>query len=261
MVQSIPVDVQQLAGAYQLGAPLEEYRFKPIRAIFASIFFLLLGVGFIAFIVATGSLTTSLNGDTFKFLLFIVLGLFMVGVGVWSGITTFRDMSLRVIICADGLLRVKRNQVEIIRWDQVEAMWQAVTKRYVNGVYTGTTHLYTVHRADGATFKFNDNIRHVEALGNSIQREVTRKLLPHVISAYNMGSTVTFGTLSVNQQGISNSKEMLPWGQFNGIQVNRGIVTVKKEGKWLNWSTVRVPRIPNFYVFMALVDYAAKGRR
>jgi hypothetical protein len=43
--------------------------------------------------------------------------------------------------------------------------------------------------------------------------------------------------------------------------VNRGVVTVKKEGKWLSWSTIRAATVPNLFVFMALVNYVLKQQR
>ena len=259
-------DVQQLAGAYQLGAPKEEYRFKIVRTLIGGLFMLALGIGAIAFIVISEHISLATmdfsavdtSGD---FWVFMIIGLVLLVCGVWSFINLFLNFDMRVIICEQGLVRTKKGQIEVVRWEHVDAFWQAVTKRYMNGIYTGTTHIYTLRRSDGAMFKFNDTINKVEALGNTIQREVTRVLLPRFIYAYNTGSTVTFGPLSINQQGISNSKEMLPWSQIKDLQVRKGIVSVKKEGKWFNWSTVGVARIPNFYVFMALVDYASKGRR
>ena len=259
-------DVQQLASAYQLGAPKEEYRFKIMRTLIGGLLLLAFGVAAIAFIVISEqiSLTTmdfsavDTSGD---FWVFVIIGLVLLACGASSLISLFLHFDMRVIICEQGLVRTKKGQTDIVRWEHVDAFWQAVTKRYMNGIYTGTTHNYTFRRSDGVVFKFNDTINKVEALGNAIQREVTHVLLPRYIYAYNMGSTVTFGPLSINQQGISNSKEMLPWSSVKDLQVRRGMVSVKKEGKWFNWSTVGVARIPNFYVFMALVDYASKGRR
>ena len=48
---------------------------------------------------------------------------------------------------------------------------------------------------------------------------------------------------------------------MKGIQVNLGRVMVRKEGKLLNWSNVPVAKIPNIFVFMALLDYIVNGRR
>ncbi len=266
MAQLTATNNQQLAGAYQLGALREEYRFKIARTLIGGLIALVLGVGAIAFIFISEHLSLATmdfsNVDTDgSFWTFIVIGLFLLAFGIWSCINLLQNYDTRVVVCEQGLLRTKKGQVEVVRWEQVDAFWQAVTKRYTNGIYTGTTHIYTLRRSDGVVYKFNDTLNKVEALGNSIQREVTRVLLPRFIYAYNAGTTVTFGPLSINQQGISNSKEMLPWSQVKDLQVKRGIVSVKKEGKWFNWSTVGVARIPNFYVFMALVDYVSKGRR
>jgi len=266
MAQAISSDMQQLAAAYQLGTPQQEYGFKVTRTLITGLLTLVLGIGCIAFIfisehISLSSIDFSYVDTSGDFWVFIIAGLVLLAVGIGSLVSMFRNLNLRVLLCTEGILRTSGSKVEIVRWDQVEAFWQAVTKRYMNGVYTGTTHIYTLRRADGVVFKFNDTINKVEALGNAVQREVTRVLLPKFIYAYNAGSTVTFGPLSINKQGISNSKEMLPWSQYKDMQVRRGIVSVKKEGKWLNWSSIGVARIPNFYVFMSLLDYAVKSQQ
>ena len=266
MAQSIAADAYHLAGAYQLGAPREEYRFKIMRTFIGGLVMLALGVSSVAFIIISEhiSLATmdfSAVDTSGSFWVFVIFGLVLLALGITSLISLFQNFDMRVVVCEHGLVRTKKGQTEVVRWEHVNAFWQSVTKRYTNGIYTGTTHLYTLRRTDGVVFKFNDTINKVEALGNTIQREVTRVLLPRFIYAYNAGSTVTFGPLSINQQGISNSKEMLPWSQVKDLQVRRGMVSVKKEGKWLNWSNVGVAQIPNFYVFMSLLDYASKGRQ
>ncbi len=106
----------------------------------------------------------------------------------------------------------------------------------------------------------NDRITNVERLGNVVSEMVTRVKLPEVIAAFKAGSTITFGPLSVSMQGVSNSKELISWDQIKEFGVNRGIVTVKKEGKWLSWSSVEVAKIPNFFVFMALVNAIMKKK-
>ena len=266
MAQSTTTNTQQLAGVYQLGALSEEYHFKIMRTLLGGLLLLALGIGAIAFIFSSEHLSLATmdfsavdtSGD---FWVFVIAGLVLLACGVASCISLFLNFDMRVMVYEQGLVRTKRGQIEVVRWDQVNAFWQAVTKRYTNGIYTGTTHRYTLRRSDGVVYKFNDTINKVEALGNTIQREVTRVLLPRYIYAYNAGSTVTFGPLSINQQGVSNSKEMLPWSQIKDLKVKRGIISVQKEGKWFSWSSVGVAQIPNFYVFMALYDYAAKGRR
>ncbi len=251
-----PPAAMQHAASYHLGAPVAEYRYRAVRVLVGASIITLIGVFFFAWFILD---FTSASGDSQSALVFALIALVGLATGIWLYIKSYLERGSHVYVFSAGLLRMGA-QIVVIRWDQVEAVWQAVTKRYTNGIYTGTTHLYTVRQWDGTKAAFGDQIKNVEALGNTIARETLRVLLPKVIEAYRAGSTITFGPLSVSQQGVSNGKEMLPWSQIKGIEVKRGIVSVKKEGKWLNWSTVRVPKIPNFFVFNALVDYVITRR-
>ncbi len=255
-MQPLPLEVQQLTATYQLGLPTAEFtpRLTASKWIFGILLFLI-GAGFIVFSFAAS------NSDATSQLVLLLIGLAVVALGFSPFIATYLQRGLHVYVCPNGLVYVNGSKSDVIRWDQIEAVWAQVTRRYYNGVYAGTTHLYTVRRADGATFKFNDKFHKVGDLGTMIERESSRQLLPKAIAAYNFGAPVVFGKLVVSQQGVSNGKEMLPWSQVKGIRVNRGVVTVSKEGKWLNWANIPVSRTPNIFVFMALVNYIVNGRR
>jgi hypothetical protein len=83
---------------------------------------------------------------------------------------------------------------------------------------------------------------------------VTKTLLPQVVAAYNAGQTITFGPLSVNRQGLTNILgKLLPWSEITGIDTQSGYIAVRQAGKWLKWSNQPVARIPNAFVFLALV--------
>ena len=254
-MQPIPPEAQQLVATYQLGMPVAEFGSKLTAGkLVSSILFLLIGAGFLVLSLTTSSSSSGL-------LALLLISLLFIGLGLASFIVMYLRRNLHIYVCPEGLLYVNGDKADVIRWDQIEVVWTQVTKRYYNGVYTGTTHLYTVRRGDGATFKFSDKFHKVGDLGTIIERETSRRLLPKAIAAYNAGMPVTFGKLTVSQQGVSNGKELLPWYQIKGIQVNRGIVTVSKEGKWLNWASIAVSRTPNIFVFMGLVNYVVNGRR
>jgi hypothetical protein len=99
----------------------------------------------------------------------------------------------------------------------------------------------------------NDIISNIGTAGEIIADMVTRVKLPQAIELFKAGNTLNFGKLSISLQGVSNSKETIAWEQVKGINVNAGVVTVKKDNQWLSWSSVRVATIPNFFVFLALV--------
>ncbi len=122
------------------------------------------------------------------------------------------------------------------------------------------SHRYTIERTDGAVFKLNSTLKNVGTLGQSIQQSVAQVHLPQAIAAYNADNLIPFGPLSVSLQGLSNGNEVVPWGQQQNLLLNRGYLLVRKQGTNRNWAKVAVSRIPNYLVFIKLVNYARTGQ-
>jgi hypothetical protein len=238
---------QQAIGTYQLGTPQAEFKIGLNRHYLTGIIAGIVVTGFFGAIVfAAGD---SGSNSSLILLLFALLGFVLL---VYYVVDFLTHMSWRVYLCDQGFLLMKGTQAEPYRWEQIQAMWQEVTRHYRNGVYTGTTHKYTVQRLDGQKIVFNDKFKQVEKLGDALSEAITNFMLPRALASYNAGQVLNFGPLSVSKQGVSNGKETLPWHEIKEFGVNRGYVSVRKEGKWLNWSTIAVAKIPNFFVFMSL---------
>jgi len=244
--QQMPPEVYQLAGTYQLGTLNVLY--KPTFTNPLAIIGITIGVIILDIILAA----VIYNVGFIVYILFL-LPIFM----IVFAINRIANCNLRVYAFTNGLVRAKGSQNDVIRWDQVQAVLQNITR----GTYSGTTHNYTVRRGDGATFKFGSVLRNVANLGQTLQQEVARALLPRAIAAYNAGSALPFGSLSISVQGINNGSETVPWNQVQNVEVKQGFVLVKKMGKSLNWARVKVSTIPNFPVFMGMVSYARGGQR
>ena len=254
--QNLPASekAEQLAATYQLGTFQQIYGVKMTRmTLVAGLCGLVLagGFGFFAYEMITAP--TNANDVSNSY--------FMMGIGALGLLGALYCFfypqlyrSWRVYVFSEGFAFTRGGKLDALRWEQVDSMLFSIVKRYMNGIYTGTQHKYTIRGIDGRQFVLNDRITNVEQLGDSLSAMVTRVKLPEVIAAFKAGETITFGPLSVNQQGVSNSKELIAWEQIKEFRVNGGIVTVKKEGKWLNWSSVQVANIPNFFIFLALVS-------
>jgi hypothetical protein len=234
------------AEAYQMGTPIAEYRPKSSRQVSSFVGGAIMVVAGIA-IVFFDMVQRHPSG-------LFALGGVLLALGMWAFWTGIRERGLQVLVFPDGLTRTARGTTEVIRWDDITEVLQQVTKHYTNGVYTGTTHVYTVRRAGKPDLMFNDALKNVEQLGNTIQQEIYKRLLPRAIATYNAGGVLHFGKLSVSLQGLSNGKETLAWSDVKGIKLDKGMIAVSKQGKWLNWSTATVAQTPNVFVFMALVD-------
>ena len=253
--QSVASEVYILASTHQLGTPQGQYKAKlAILSARAVVILTLIGIlggaGLLAYDIATTHAISTWG----------LLGLLGLAAGLWLGINALRYYGLRIYLFTEGLVQVKGDKITVVRWDQIKTVWQNVQKRFISSFYIGTVHSYTVQRDDGKKITFDDGLKDVEALGNIVTREVTSRLVPDVIATYNAGEPVTFGKLSVSIHGISNDGDIVLWNQIKGVQVVKGTLAINKDGQWLNWPGAKVAKIPNFPVFMALVEYVLKGQ-
>jgi hypothetical protein len=236
---------------YSLGAQTAEYKPRSTARVLRLIFGFILGVVGV-FTILYGAMSAQIAGDDRPPI--IILGAILAGfawlmVEIW-----LKGNGLSVQVFADGLARNQYGKTVVVRWDEIVGIWQAVTKHYTNGIYTGTTHVYTVQKADNTRVKFDDALKNVEQLGNTMQSEVTRRLLPQAINTFQGGGTVTFGKLVVSPIGLSWGDKSLPWAEIEGVQLNKGYLSVKKQGKWFNWASMPVSAIPNLLVALTLID-------
>ncbi|MFD7643844.1 DUF6585 family protein [Kitasatospora sp. NPDC059795] len=140
------------------------------------------------------------------------------------------------------------------RWDDA-AVLQQITRRYVNGFHTVTTYLYTLYRPDGTSVELTGFYADPVVWGAAFQHEITRSQLPGVLDVVRRGGTVRFGDIAVNAGGVANARSgSLAWPEVERIEVKDGTVFVSKAGKLFGWSNTPVHRIPNFFVFLAVVD-------
>lgn len=255
MLQPLTSEAQQVIASYRLGIPTAAYRAKfTIKKAIAVAFLFAVGLGMLAVVILDSS-SASLS----TLITVVIVSVLFLAIPIWVVVDALRSRDIRVYVCPGGLLYLHGGKTEAMRWDQVESFWRKIVKTSSYGIQTGTTHRYTLRRSDGATFTFNDNIGNVEALGNTIAEETARMLWPRYIAAYQAGQTLAFGKISLNQQGVNNGKEWLPWHQVREIRINRGYLSFKKEGD-KQGRVILAAEIPNLDVFLALVNGIQSGK-
>jgi hypothetical protein len=186
---------------------------------------------------------------------FLVAALVLAPLGIWGFIYCFNTLGLKVILHEGGLLQIKRNGELVIPWEDIEYVWQQITEHYTNGVYTGTTYVYTLQLYDGIKLKYTNNMfSNVQKLGEAILHETSQTLYPKALARFNKGKTVDFGTLGVSRDGLSYGSSTLSWREIEAVKIKQGYISVRKRGKWLNWCNIAVASIPNLYVFLSLVN-------
>jgi len=170
-----------------------------------------------------------------------------------------KQAARRLHLFEHGLAEVAKNgEVSAFRWDSV-AVLQEITERYANGIYVGTTYVYTLYREDGTTLKVTDFYAQPERWGPAIQQEITRAQLPGLFAGLEQGRTLAYGSLSVNLGGVATTKGSLTWQEIEKVDISQGVLVLHKRGKRLPWASVPVKRIPNLFLFLALVDQLRQG--
>jgi hypothetical protein len=82
---------------------------------------------------------------------------------------------------------------------------------------------------------------------------VARAQLPKAITSFDAGQTISFGSLTVNRDGITTRNRSLPWSQIKGARILAiNAVVVEKSGVPPWWVFV-AGRVPNYSLFVALV--------
>jgi hypothetical protein len=175
-------------------------------------------------------------------------------IGALALFNAWRFWPLAAVLYEDGLALNRREGLQVVRWTQISTVKQAVTKHYYNGVYTGTTHLYTLETTDHVKLQLNDRLTRVEDLGKAVQHGVSNALFPQYVQALQSGQRLTFGPLSLDAQKLYSGSKELAWSEIKAISINKGIISVKKEKGWFSWASVTVPQIPNFFIFVEIVS-------
>jgi hypothetical protein len=255
----LPEDFNSVFG---MGAPRAYFEVKKLtrwgEAIAAVVF---LGAAVIVFLWGVYSAFTGMEqyGQVVfweRFTPTLIISVICGGLGllaVWSAFVNWRKA---VALYDSGLAYRDRTGLQSWRWDQVSQIYSEVTRHYTNGIYTGTTYLYSLNLLDGTKVKFDNKFEKIDALGNLLQEMSFRPLYEKAADAYNAGRVVTFGPVAISKQGgLVIGKKTYPWSEIAQVSVQKGYLQVsKKGGGWFSGANTLVSVIPNLNVALAIID-------
>jgi len=169
--------------------------------------------------------------------------------------TVIASWNKRVAIYERGFVARDRKGFQTWRWEDVTRLYAAVTRHYANGIYTGTSHVYTLVHAQGKRLVLNDAYVRVEELGKLIDQKTLPILYERASGQYNAGQTLPFGRLTLSKAGIQIGKKTYQWGEIEQVSIRRGILRVaKKDGGWFSGASASVSAIPNLRVLLSMID-------
>jgi hypothetical protein len=154
-----------------------------------------------------------------------------------------------------GLAVRDRKSVQLRRWQDIISMTAAVRRNYMNGIYTGTTHVYSLFDSQNKRLVLNDSYVKVEELAKIIQDSIFPILYERASKQYNSGQTLVFGPVSISNAGLQIGKKKYAWTEIQQVSIHQGILRISKEGgSWFSGARVSSSTIPNLNVLLNLIQ-------
>ena len=189
----------------------------------------------------------------------LILALCLFGFGIFLALTAFFNWNKAAVLYEKGLAYNDRKGVQVWRWEDVHYFFIAITKHYTNGIYTGTTYVYTLQKTDGSRLVLNNTLGKVQDLGGAIQQKVFPIQYQRMVDVVKQGQWLNLGPIMLNKDGIKMDKKVYTWAEVEQVGIQRGYVSVKKlNGGWFSGASTPVAAIPNLDPFLAIVDQIVK---
>jgi hypothetical protein len=164
-----------------------------------------------------------------------------------------------------GLIVLKGDQTVVARWEQIEKFWKIVSIGR-SGDSTDS-YEYKIQLSDGTLYRFTDNLSpSVSQLGQRIEQEVTRLLLPSAIASCDDGRQMSWdGGLRVSLSQLSvdadSGHRSLPLDDVELVSLDDEQLTImRRDENKRPWYKRGVSTIANVAVFKGLVDHLILDR-
>jgi hypothetical protein len=188
----------------------------------------------------------------------VVLGIFLIIMGIMLVVRALRNRGLRVLLFPEGIVRVLRGEVETLFWDEIDQVIQTKNDHSWARAWQGPL-VFIVQRKDRAVH-FDDALPRLKELGAILHRETLPQLLARARAECQAGRSLQFGKLRLSRLGITQDNDTLAWEDIQTIKLEEDEVTFQKKDKWSTWFRGTVSDIPNFHVFRVLVPELRNAR-
>jgi hypothetical protein len=179
--------------------------------------------------------------------------------GVLAAYNAYRNWNTSAAVYENGLAYCDNSGVQTWPWNEIEWFTTAITKHYRNGIYTGTTYLYTLQKADGSKLQLNNRFKQIEALGRLINQKVAPLQYEKLRQQLRSGQSVRLGQITISQQSLTINKKDYAWSEIDSVGIRNGYVNVKKkDGGWFSGASAAVAAIPNLDPLLTIIDQIVK---
>jgi hypothetical protein len=256
MDEALPPEVaDELA---RLGEPTDEFRAgagQLMLSTLAGVIALLLAGATLVGLIVLLAMPRAKGGSGIAVVKLAGVALFLVATGVGLLRRARSNRGLRVLVFPGALARVQGEQVEVLRWEDVNAVRRVVNVKSEGVTVRTPVQLLLVGRG-GREMSFNEGLAGLRELRQLVEQHTLRYMLPPAVEALEAGEAVGFGAVSVSKDGLHHGLETLAWDEFDGIDAGQGLVTVKRAESRRAFCRVEVSDVPNVHVLTALAEHA-----
>lgn len=179
-------------------------------------------------------------------------GLLCLGAGAWALNEWRLKHNLRVWLYPEGFAHFHGGRVNVFRWEGITEVYQSMQHTHRMG--RAVQRIYTVRSRDGKQSVLTGELGGIAALGEHIQEQVTRRMLPRSLAAYNAGETQSFKNLRLDREGLTYRGKSLPWSEVEEVRIDRGALTIRAKGRRAAWASLTASGTPNLPTLLALLD-------
>jgi hypothetical protein len=264
--QNSPTQVpEQFASVYGLGIPLDVYPVGAVNRWVSAIFGVIL-IGGAGLAAIYGMYDAAVQVAKYGPVMFsktivppLIIAALMLLFGILAAVNAFLNWNKSVVVYDKGLAYSDNKGIQTWGWHEVELFYVAITKHYHSGIYTGTTYLYTLQKADGVRLKFDNKFKKIESLGQFVGQKVASYQYDRLLQKLRSGQMVQLGPIAINKDAISVEKKAYPWGEVELVGIQKGYMSIKKKGGgWFSGASTPVSAIPNLDALFAVVDQIVK---
>jgi hypothetical protein len=244
-----------------LGAPLRYFPIKNLNRIGSLVAFFIFLIGAaLAFFYGIYSAYTSYQKHGLavvddKLIVPVIVAIVLFLLALLGGLSAFNNWNKGVLLYEKGFAIRSRKGFCTWRLDEIVSMTAAVTRHYTNGIYTGTTHVYTLFNRQNEKLILNDIYKKVDELAEAVGQNIFPRLYERAAQEYNEGKPLTFGPVTTSKAGIQVGKKVYPWTEVKEVSIQQGTLKVsKKEGGWFSGAAASAAAIPNLRVLLAIIN-------
>jgi len=184
-----------------------------------------------------------------------IVAFIMFGFGLLAGWGAYTNWKKGVAVYESGFAYKDRKGLQTWRWEDILSMTSAITRHYHNGIYTGTTHVYTLLNRQHQKLVLADSFTRVEEIAAAVETNIFPLLYPRAADQYNAGQMLGFGPVAISKQGLTIGKKTYPWTDVKQVSIHQGRLKVsRKDGGWFSGASAAVSVIPNLHVLLAIIQ-------